>query len=470
MKEKKNIDRLYQEKFKDFEVPPREAVWENIAEKLKEKEEKRPFIIPLWYKLAGVAALMAVILGIGFGLTHDSSSESQVVFEIPETAKPVIKDPTTNSILPETSRNLRDLIDHEEDFNKSETNKKNSGTNNAAAVAQDTRKYSPKNEQENNETSFAQNSSQIKEGIQTIKSQKKQKPILQNTQVGIAETKPEEISKIQQSKNDSLSNPSNSLAEVEKELSKDDKEDLDVSGKAGKLSLSTFAAPVYYDNMGSGNALASEFANYNSEGEVSMAYGIKVAYSISDKVKIRSGISKVDMSYNTRDVAYEITPSSQSIASINYDSGGENIQLKGAPTSTENTALPNNSFMIMAPRNEKGTLNQQFGFIEVPLEIELSLIDKKFGLNLIGGGSGLILNNNSIYLDGASQNTKLGSANNINSFSFSTNLGVGLDYDLSEKFQLNLEPTFKYQINTFRDTQNVQPYFLGVYTGFSYKF
>ena len=35
MKEKKNIDRLFQEKFKDFEHTPKEDVWKNIAEKLK---------------------------------------------------------------------------------------------------------------------------------------------------------------------------------------------------------------------------------------------------------------------------------------------------------------------------------------------------------------------------------------------------------------------------------------------------
>ena len=117
-----------------------------------------------------------------------------------------------------------------------------------------------------------------------------------------------------------------------------------------------------------------------------------------------------------------------------------------------------------------GALNQRFGFIEVPLEIEYSLIDSKFGLNLIGGGSSLFLDENSISLDAQNSSTKIGKASNLNQISFSTNIGLGLDYELSEKFKVNLEPTFKYQLNTFDNASGVQPYFFGIYSGVSFKF
>jgi hypothetical protein len=65
----------------------------------------------------------------------------------------------------------------------------------------------------------------------------------------------------------------------------------------------------------------------------------------------------------------------------------------------------------------------------------------------------------------------LGEASNINSTSYSANFGLGLNYNVSEKIKINLEPTFKYQINTFRNTSgDFQPYFIGIYTGLSYKF
>jgi hypothetical protein len=58
MMEQKNIDRLFQEKFKDFEVNPPEEIWNAIEAELNKKEKKR--IIPLWWKFSGVAALLVV--------------------------------------------------------------------------------------------------------------------------------------------------------------------------------------------------------------------------------------------------------------------------------------------------------------------------------------------------------------------------------------------------------------------------
>ena len=92
-------------------------------------------------------------------------------------------------------------------------------------------------------------------------------------------------------------------------------------------------------------------------------------------------------------------------------------------------------------------------------------------MNIIGGGSTLFLNDNMISLNSTDFSTNLGEANNLNNVSFTTNLGVGLDYNISPQFQLNLEPIFKYQLNTFTNTTgSVNPYYFGVYSGFSFKF
>src|SRR5690606_24692475 len=64
MKEKKNIDNIFKEGFKNFEATPSPRVWENIQAQLqKEKEDRK--LIPLWIKLGGVAALIAVLLSVG---------------------------------------------------------------------------------------------------------------------------------------------------------------------------------------------------------------------------------------------------------------------------------------------------------------------------------------------------------------------------------------------------------------------
>ena len=65
MRENKNIERLFQEKFKDFEVSPPDMVWENIQEKLHPKEKKRR-VIPFWFKTSGIAASFVAIMSVLF--------------------------------------------------------------------------------------------------------------------------------------------------------------------------------------------------------------------------------------------------------------------------------------------------------------------------------------------------------------------------------------------------------------------
>ena len=93
------------------------------------------------------------------------------------------------------------------------------------------------------------------------------------------------------------------------------------------------------------------------------------------------------------------------------------------------------------------------------------------GLRLIGGFSTFFLNENEVYSNFDGNNTYIGKATNINNTSYSANLGLGVDFKLSKTLNLNLEPTFKYQINTFNNTTgNFNPFIVGVYTGIRYKF
>jgi len=125
---------------------------------------------------------------------------------------------------------------------------------------------------------------------------------------------------------------------------------------------------------------------------------------------------------------------------------------------------------IPAGVSTPGEIRQQFGYIEIPLELEYSLIDSRFGLNIIGGGSSLFLDNNRVDLVSGNAKTKLGEATNINSTSFSTNIGVGMDYKLTDKFSISVEPIFKYQLNTFSNVNNVRPINFVVYSGLNFRF
>ncbi|MEW5676596.1 outer membrane beta-barrel protein [Flavobacterium enshiense] len=63
MSERNNIDRLFQEKFKDFEVAPPEKVWGNIQSKMSKKDKKFN-ILPLFLILSGFAAVVVIGLSV----------------------------------------------------------------------------------------------------------------------------------------------------------------------------------------------------------------------------------------------------------------------------------------------------------------------------------------------------------------------------------------------------------------------
>jgi hypothetical protein len=118
-----------------------------------------------------------------------------------------------------------------------------------------------------------------------------------------------------------------------------------------------------------------------------------------------------------------------------------------------------------------GRMVQQFGYVEVPLELNLSLVDRKLGLNLIGGLSSLFLIDNSVRLESNGNAMEMGEANNLNAMNFSTNIGIGVEYEVTPRLQLNLEPVFKYQLNTFSASAGTfNPYSIGVYSGINFRF
>ena len=66
MSERQNIDRLFQEKFKNFEATPSDKVWANIQREMNPTEKKKePVLLPLWLKLCGVAAVFLIGFFIG---------------------------------------------------------------------------------------------------------------------------------------------------------------------------------------------------------------------------------------------------------------------------------------------------------------------------------------------------------------------------------------------------------------------
>ncbi|WP_338039179.1 hypothetical protein [Maribacter litopenaei] len=203
-----------------------------------------------------------------------------------------------------------------------------------------------------------------------------------------------------------------------------------------------------------------------------MSYGLSVAYEINPRLSIRSGVHKVDYGYDTNDVYFTSSLSALSqnrIANINYAETAENLVVS---SSNATLNLDSKSFDVSArSANRSGVMAQQLGYLEVPVELSYALVNNKFGVNVIGGVSSLFLVDNEVDLTSGNLTTQIGEANNVNELNFSANFGIGLGYQFSQKLKLNVEPVFKYQLNTFSNVDGTfNPYTIGIYSGISFKF
>jgi hypothetical protein len=108
----------------------------------------------------------------------------------------------------------------------------------------------------------------------------------------------------------------------------------------------------------------------------------------------------------------------------------------------------------------------------LPVIVRYKIIDKTIGINLIGGLSYNLLVNNSAYATKDGDKYPVGDTKGLNPLTLSSSLGMGMEYNLSDKLSLNLEPTFRYYLNPFSVTTGsyIHPYSFGIFSGVSYKF
>lgn len=555
MKDKKNIERLFQEKFKDFEQHPPLDAWKNIENRLQNKKKKRR-IIPIWLKSTGIAA--GILIAIGLFNFFNNQSNVFIKQTIDDTNTPtVFKNNNTNETSKEDTNklNLQDKVNSSNNENEiirgnEIVTQKNKNTNSNDLIISKTNQpiVLQNKRNENNATDYKVNSNKnslvnrvfnlnsedsnmlsndVQVQLSTLKkphlispnSNKNKNAFIHNDiqfnesiidKLVVANNENENIDDFQSNNEEILptlvinddvlnaatildtnkinqvlvtnENIQDSVAvvvekteqnELEKLLmQKEEGENADEKEKEkrSKWVISTNAAPVYFNSFSEGSPLDAQFTSNDKSYNTSVSYGVGLGYNLSSKWTIRSGINKFDMSYSTQDVYFspvlktEVNNYSMNTLQVSRNS---NSQYMLFYNKTEDTFGDVENFSS----DEKGNLNQEISYYEVPLELTFKVLDKKFGVNLIGGMSTLILQRNTVILESSGLQMQIGEANNLNKLNFSGNIGVGFRYSFWKSFNANFEPVLKYQFNTFNDNAgNFKPYIVGLYTGLSYSF
>ncbi|NDP26268.1 MAG: hypothetical protein GZ087_02400 [Flavobacterium sp.] len=474
MKENKNIDRLFQEQFRGFEETPDNQVWLNIVAELK-KDKKRK-VIPLWIKCSGIAA--AFLLGLftlNMNQPFDSKTENRIVLE----AK-IIKDSSNKKhIYPKNSSKENQIVIHSKENSKHQkeiinTNFSKSNTNDEKNVnpygSPKVLVYQKKNP--NNAEVFLPKSNLSLNQLATNESNTNHSLNAENiTNSNSLAYEPnqnlekKDIREKEESKKEVLTNTEvpNELEEILK--AKSAKKITIISNSTNKWHITPNVAPLYLNANSGGSPIDEQLSDYEKKSDKSVSFGIGVQYAVSNKIVVRTGINKLVVGYNTTNLLYSTGLTANNLRNIEYFSNNAvkfvDEKNYGLLTTTEKDMQSTST----------GNLNQKMGYYELPMEISYAVLDKKFGINLIGGFSTLFLNENRISLKSSQSNIELGEAKNLNQVHFSSNVGLGFKYQITKSFQINMEPMVKYQINTFSNNSgDFKPLFMGLYSGISYGF
>lgn len=402
MKDFKNIDRLFQENLKDFEVSPPNDAWDSIENRLIGRPKKRK--IPFWLKISSIAALLILFFSIGTIYFLPKNEFSQKIFpnknRIPEISDQ--KDTITTVSVEEKIKAIQKAV---------------------TALSQEL------SEIENSAKFAVEAEKNITE--ETALSQKSINSFL------LKDIKKLPLSKF-----------------ADKEISK--KEIIE-----SKFSIATIFAPIYFNSFGEGSGVDAQFKDNPSSGNSSFSYGVKVAYQLTNKFSLQSGVNLINLGLTTNNIY--VTPGVSDI-------GFSNLSANPFLARSENTSnLKEN--ILNGDDLSGGSLNQVFGYVEIPVEIKYNVTDGKFGINLVGGFSTLLLNRDEVFVETNGFTQSLGSSNNLRPLNFSGNIGLDVDYSIYKNLFINVSPMFKMQTSTFsKNSGSIQPYYLGVYTGLNYKF
>lgn len=446
MENKEHIDRLYQEKLKDFEVNPHPKVWKNIEESLQKKKRR---VLPFWWISGGAAATLIIgLLLFPFSSDkhpNDSNFEEIIITEseqippintveelVVEKQESPQKNKTTKKVLATQNQTQKTI---EKPLKSVDKKEKESSTFNRTAIAVVVEKDSKENEAFRNNQVLADNNSQ-KTKISKGKIKKGNTKIDTTTQFTVPKNTQKHIT----------------LNEKDNEINK--------KSLNGKWSITPSIAFLNSGSFSKSSPLGARLDNNPISGENTKSYGIKMGYKIDEKWEVQSGVHLQEVAFNTQNVTFK-NSSLDSEFNINYYTG-ETLVLNPSP----------NNPIGLGFMAKDATVNQSFSYIEIPLEIKYTLLKRqKFSTQLVTGISSLFLSKNEIEVSSTNFSGSIGEANNLNTINFSGNIGLDINYQLFEKLQLNVSPMFKQQFNTFSKSANgFKPYSIGIYTGIRYEF
>lgn len=263
--------------------------------------------------------------------------------------------------------------------------------------------------------------------------------------------------------------------------------EIPATARKNKWSIAALVTPTYYSSFNmSANGAATNLKDVE-QSVISYSGGIALAYKVSRRLSVQSGLYYA--SYGNELSGISSFGGFQRYDQVKGNSNFE-VQTRNGTVFTNNADVylvdnladnrvasyfDKSSFDPAKASMEylSNSLMQNLGYLELPVILRYKVIDRAFDFNIIGGVSSNLLVNNSVYTSVDGNRYEVGKTEGLNNVLFSSSLGMGMEYNLTDKLSLNLEPTFRYYLNSFNSytgIANLHPYSFGVFSGLSYRF
>lgn len=477
MENKKDIGKAFREKLNDLDKTPNHSVWNSINAELQHKKKRRIAYIPFWMKTAGIISLGLLVSFFVF----TNSSENNYFFKPKDSnhidsktntsgveKKEITKEHSKNSQNGKSNISIEDSVSFKKTkiLNHNITDPALSIKNNRIEQnsVENKRKHSLSEKNKRHDLFAKENKSRRNHNKKLISKNKQkksndEKAILRSENLSLISTENESIPVIEdKASNNSLNiKKIDSLkTEIKKEKKLELKKRLEEKVDSTTIDHKTFevfayGSPTYFNFISNKSSIDNRLDSNSKTSKIRFSYGIYLSYEMTEKWSSRFGISKINLSYQTKNVP---------INTFNYS----NISYSQNVSNASIYSQSNNS--------ETMDIIQKISYTEIPLEIKYNFYNKHFGIGVITGLSYLFLNENSVVVKPQNGgNIEIGKTINLSDQTFSANLGASFYYRFSEKLKLNVEPMIKYHLKDYENSgDNLKPYTFGIQTGLQYSF
>lgn len=256
--------------------------------------------------------------------------------------------------------------------------------------------------------------------------------------------------------------------------------------KTERWSIGALASPTYNSRTTTNKNDLSKILAASEHSIMSYSGGVAVAYKLNKRLTVQTGLY-----YSSLGQELEGISTFSGFEKYDYTKGSNNFDV----LTTSGIVKANNAdvFMIASGQVDRiqtlytndvfdplkanlqvvnNNLFQKFSFLELPVVLRYKFIDKAIDLNLVGGLSYNMLITNAVFAYTEGEKFYVGETSGLNPVSISSSLGMGMEYNFSEKLSFNIEPTLRYYINPFSSINGSQshPYSFGLFSGLSWKF